>query len=158
MSRRIITTEQNDRGHRQPSDSADVLDPGLPPEELHAPDSPDDYAAVSFCTRLEGDELGVRCRIETCNAYGHFVVDGEAIFFLPAPVSRDKPEIVHEFTEQVGGLVVFPYVRSAVASLAPRCRYRPRRCRCFTPATWRSHRTMNSSPSRNVPSSSCTAP
>lgn len=98
--------------------SAGIPAPGLPPEELHAPESPDDDAAVSFCTRLEGDELGVRCRIETCNAYGYFVVDGEAIFFLPAPVSRNKPEIVQEFTEQVGALAVFPYVRSAVASLA----------------------------------------
>lgn len=90
----------------------------LPPDELHAPDYPDDDAPVSFRTRLEDGELGVRCRIETCNAYGHFVVDGEAVFFLPAPVSREKPEIIQEFTEQVGALAVFPYVRSAVASLA----------------------------------------
>lgn len=90
----------------------------LPPEELHAPGCPDDDAAVSFRTRLEDDELGVRCRIETCNAHACFVAEGEAVFFLPLPVSRDKPEIVHEFTEQVGALAVFPYVRSAVASLA----------------------------------------
>lgn len=98
--------------------SAGLDAPGLPPDELHAPGSPDDDAAVSFCTRLEDDQLGVRCRIETCNSHGYFVVDGEAIFFLPAPVSRDTPEIVREFTEQVGALAVFPYVRSAVASLA----------------------------------------
>ncbi|MBU9763540.1 hypothetical protein FR943_06750 [Mycobacterium sp. TNTM28] len=88
------------------------------PEELHAPDTPDDEAAVNLCTRLEDEQLGVRCRIETCNAYGSFVVEGEAIFFLPTPVSRGKPEIVQEFTEQVGALAVYPYVRSAIASLA----------------------------------------
>lgn len=112
--RRVVIHELT--GNRDTS--AVVLAPGLPPEELHAPDSPDDDAAVSFCTRLEDDQLGVRCRIETCNAHGCFVVDGEAIFFLPAPVSRDKPETIQEFTEQVGALAVFPYVRSAVASLA----------------------------------------
>ncbi|HET7668440.1 MAG TPA: hypothetical protein VFK56_20715 [Mycobacterium sp.] len=73
---------------------------------------------MSFRIRLEDNELGVRCRIETCNAYGSFLVDGEAIFFLPAPVSPEKPEIVEEFTEQVGAPAVFPYLRAAVASLA----------------------------------------
>jgi hypothetical protein len=98
--------------------TADLRAMGLPPEELHAPGSPDDDAAVSFCIRLEDNELGVRCRIETCNAYGSFLVDGEAVFFLQAPVSPNKPEIVEEFTEQIGAPAVFPYVRAAVASLA----------------------------------------
>jgi hypothetical protein len=98
--------------------TADLHAMGLPPEELHAPGSPDDDAAVSFCIRLEDNELGVRCRIETCNAYGSFLVDGEAVFYLPAPVSPNKPEIVEEFTEQIGAPAVFPYVRAAVASLA----------------------------------------
>lgn len=90
----------------------------LPPEELHAPDSPDDDAAMRFYTRLEGTRLGVRCRIETSNAYGNFVVDAETIFELPAPVSPRHPDIVDEFTEQVGAPTVFPYLRAAVASLA----------------------------------------
>jgi hypothetical protein len=89
-----------------------------PPEELHAPGSPDGDVAMTFCTRLEGARLGVRCRIETCNAYGSFMVDGEAIFDLPGPVSSRHPHIVDEFTEQVGAPAVFPYLRAAVASLA----------------------------------------
>jgi hypothetical protein len=39
---------------------SDLHAPGLPPEELHAPGSTDDDAAVSFCIRLEDNELGVR--------------------------------------------------------------------------------------------------
>lgn len=92
---------------------------GLPPEELHAPDSPDEAGALlRFNIRLEDTELGVRCQVQTCNAYGTFRVDGEAIFALPLPVSPSKPEIVAEFVEQVGAPSVFPYIRAAVASLA----------------------------------------
>jgi hypothetical protein len=90
----------------------------LPSEELHAPDSPDDDVAMSLRASLEDRCLAVRCRIETCNAYGDFVVDGEAIFDLPAPVSARHSSIVDEFTEQVGVTAVFPYLRAAVASLA----------------------------------------
>ncbi|TXH20779.1 MAG: hypothetical protein E6R06_21410 [Mycobacterium sp.] len=56
--------------------------------------------------------------METCNAYGTFLVDGEAIFDLPAPVAPDAPDIVARFTEQVGAPAVFPYLRAAVATLA----------------------------------------
>ncbi|ABM16781.1 hypothetical protein [Mycolicibacterium vanbaalenii] len=56
--------------------------------------------------------------METSNAYGTFVVDGEALFDLPAPVSAEHTGIVHEFTEQTGAPVVFPYIRTAVAALA----------------------------------------
>lgn len=90
----------------------------LPPDELHAPDSADDDAMLCFATRLDGTQLGVRSRVETSNAYGTFVVDGEALFDLPAPVSAEHTGIVHEFTEQIGAPVVFPYIRTAVAALA----------------------------------------
>ena len=90
----------------------------LPPDELHAPDSADDDATLCFATRLDGNQLGVRSRVETSNAYGTFVVDGEALFDLPAPVSAEHAGIVHEFTEQIGAPVVFPYIRTAVAALA----------------------------------------
>lgn len=96
----------------------DTHDVDLPPEELRSPQSPDDDVAMSLGTRLEDHRLGVRCRVETCNAYGEFVVDGEAIFDLPAPVSARQPNIVDEFTEQVGVAAVFPFLRAAVASLA----------------------------------------
>lgn len=97
---------------------SDTYEGDLPPEELHAPDSPDDDAALDVSARLEDHCLGVRCRLETSNAYGNFVVDGEAIFDLPAPVSSRQPNIVDEFTEQVGVPVLFPYIRTAVATLA----------------------------------------
>ncbi len=87
-------------------------------EELHAPGDPECEAEMSFRTRVEDDSLAVGGRVETCNANGSFVVDCEAVFAVPAPVSRNKPEIVREFAEQVGALVVFPYIRAAVASLA----------------------------------------
>lgn len=96
----------------------DALGMDLQPEELHAPGSPDDDVVMSLSTRLEDCSLGVQCRIETCNSYGSFVVDGEAIFDLPAPISSRHPDIVDEFTEQVGVTAVFPYLRAAVASLA----------------------------------------
>ncbi|MGV0714656.1 hypothetical protein ABQE93_04535 [Mycolicibacterium sp. XJ662] len=98
-----------------------TLDPygiDLPPDELHAPESADDDATLSFATRLDGTQLGVRSRVETSNAYGTFVVDGEALFDLPVPVSAGHTGIVHEFTEQIGAPVVFPYIRTAVAALA----------------------------------------
>lgn len=90
----------------------------LPPEELHAPDSADDDAALSFSTRLDGTQLAVRSRVETSNAYGSFMVDGEAVFDLPVPVSNRHSDIVFQFVEQVGAPVVFPYIRSTVAALA----------------------------------------
>lgn len=90
----------------------------LPAAELRAPGNADEDAAIDFHTRLEIGTLGVRCRIETCNAYGTFLVDGEAVFDLPAPVAPDAPDIVAEFTEQVGAPAVFPYLRAAVATLA----------------------------------------
>ena len=101
---------------RVPEPNPDAL--GLPPEELQAPDSVDDDAALSFTTRLEWGELGIRCRIETCNAYASFAVDAEAVFDLPATVSALPPDTVREFTAQVGAPTVFPYIRAAVASLA----------------------------------------
>lgn len=91
---------------------------GQPPEELHAPSSHEEFAALNFGIRQEGTELGLRCRIQTCNAYGSFHVDAEAVFSLPAPISPTKPEIVPQFAEQVGVPTLFPYIRTAVAALA----------------------------------------
>lgn len=98
--------------------TSDRYEIDLPPDELHAPDSADDDAALSFSIRLDDNQLGVRSRVETSNAYGTFVVDGEALFDLPVPVSSRHPDIVHQFVEQVGARVVFPYIRAAVAALA----------------------------------------
>lgn len=94
----------------------------LPADELRAPDSPDEDAAVEFFTRAEGTEFVVRCRVETGNAFGSFLADGEAIFDLPAPLSPRVPDIERGFIETVGAPVVFPYIRAAVASIAAQVR------------------------------------
>jgi hypothetical protein len=89
-----------------------------PPEELHAPESDDDFAAVELRTRLTETELVVRMEVQTCNAYASFQVDIEAVFALPAPIAMGKEAMVHEFAGTVGAATVFPYSRTAVASLA----------------------------------------
>lgn len=89
-----------------------------PPEELHAPESTEDFAAVELGTRLSDTELVVTLAVHTCNAYAGFHADVEAIFDLPAPIALSKEAIVEEFTRTVGATTVFPYIRAAVASLA----------------------------------------
>lgn len=91
---------------------------GVPAEELHAPGSPDDFGALDFSTRLADDQLVVRCRIQTRNAYGSFQADAEVLFELPAPISIRNLDIVSPFVEKIGAPAVFPYLRTAVASLA----------------------------------------
>ena len=91
---------------------------GAPAEELHAPGSPDDFGALDFSTRLAEDQLVVRCRIQTRNAYGSFQADAEVLFELPGPISVGNLDIVSPFVEKIGAPAVFPYLRTAVASLA----------------------------------------
>jgi hypothetical protein len=102
--------------NREPGPDPEVL--GLPPEKLHAPGSADDSAAAEFCTSVGGRELSVRIAVTTRNGYAAFHVDVEAVFALPAPITTGSQDIVQEFMEQVGGPTVFPYIRTAVASLA----------------------------------------
>lgn len=91
---------------------------GLPPEELHAPGFPDEFAVLNFTTWLEDYRLGVRCLLGTRNAHGSFQVDAEAIFSLSTPISDGNLDIIPKFIGQVGAPAVFPYIRAAVASLA----------------------------------------
>lgn len=91
----------------------------LPPEQLHAPGSPDEFATLDLTTRLSEDQLGVRCQVRTRNACGSFRVDAEVLFDLPAPVAdRSYDPIVGQFVELIGFQAVFPYIRAAVAALA----------------------------------------
>lgn len=91
----------------------------LPPEQLHAPGSPDDFAALDIATRLSDEQIGVRCRIDTRNAYGSFHVDAEVVFGLPVPVADQScNDVMGPFVELIGLQAVFPYIRAAVASLA----------------------------------------
>lgn len=96
----------------------DSVEPAAPPEELHAPDSTDDFAAIQLGTRLTDTELVVTLEVQTCNAHAGFQVDAEAVFTLSAPVALGKEAIVQDFTETTGATTVFPYIRAAVASLA----------------------------------------
>lgn len=101
---------------REAGPDAEAL--GLPPEALYAPGSPEEPVAMELRTRVGGLELRVRIAVQTRNAYAAFWVDAEAVFGLPAPIVTGRQDIVQEFTAQVGGPSVFPYVRAAVASLA----------------------------------------
>jgi hypothetical protein len=98
--------------------SAGPVAAATPPEELRAPESEDDFAAIELRTRLTDTELVVRMEVKTCNAYAGFQVDIEAVFALPAPIALGKEAMVHEFAGTVGAASVFPYARNAVASLA----------------------------------------
>lgn len=90
----------------------------LPPEALHAPGLPDESVDMELRTRVGGLELGVRIAVQTRNAYATFHVDVEAVFVLPVPIATGRQDIVQEFIEHIGGPAVFPYIRTAVASLA----------------------------------------
>jgi hypothetical protein len=90
----------------------------LPPDELHAPESPDETAALQLDTRLHDHQLEVDCQVQTRNAHGSFQVKAEAVFSLPAPVSVRNIHIVGQFVEKVGAPALFPYIRATVASLA----------------------------------------
>ena len=98
-----------------PPDGEGFAPPG---DALSAPGAGNDDAALSFGIRLQDNEIAVRCQVQTGNAYASFQVGGQAVFSLPAPISPSGPEVVQQFTEQVGAPTLFPYLRAAVASLA----------------------------------------
>lgn len=102
--------------NRETGPNLDALD--LPPEELHAPESPDETAALQFDTRLHDHQIEVDCQVETRNAFGSFRVKAGVAFSLPAPVSVRNVDIVGQFVERVGAPALFPYIRATVASLA----------------------------------------
>lgn len=101
---------------RETGPDPDALD--LPPDELHAPESPDEPAALQLATRRHDHQLELDCQVETRNAFGRFRVKAEAFFSLPAPVSTRNDDIVRQFVEQVGAPALYPYIRATVASLA----------------------------------------
>ncbi|MGV0778745.1 hypothetical protein [Mycolicibacterium elephantis] len=67
--------------------------------------------------RVDETEIGVRCRAEVSGKGGDYVADAEAVFELSEAMSI-PPDILREFVEKVGVLVVYPYVREAVADSA----------------------------------------
>jgi hypothetical protein len=111
--REVVVHELIARRELSPDTSVD-----LSPEELHAPNSADDDAAISVSPRLEPDELGVRCRFESVNAFGDFTIDAEVIYNLPSPIAAHRTGIVRDFAERAAMPALFPYIRAALNSLA----------------------------------------
>lgn len=106
-------------GERHDPDDREDEEPRLSPEPLESGDDPlDDIVSFAVTTRVDGDEIGVRCRIITFNYHGSFTVDGEAIFSFEAPTRPIPPDIVHDFVEQVGVMALYPYLRAASAACA----------------------------------------
>lgn len=62
-------------------------------------------------------ELGIRCRATVTAPGAEFIVDAEALFELEKPV-QIQPEVVKQFVERVGVMVLYPYLRSAVSDAA----------------------------------------
>ena len=65
-----------------------------------------------------GDQkLGIRFRASVSGEGGEFLADAEALFNLTE--ERDLDEgVIGEFVERVGIMVVYPFLRSAVAEMA----------------------------------------
>jgi hypothetical protein len=85
--------------------------------EVQARRSPDhedaDDLSMEITVREGQQELGVRCRAKVAGAGGLYTADAEAVFTLARP-ARIKPATLREFIEQVGVMVVYPYLRSAI--------------------------------------------
>lgn len=69
--------------------------------------------------RAEGGQFEVRGRIEVEGAEASFVADVSAVFDIEALGELDA-ETEQEFTERVGIMVIYPYLREAVHQSAQR--------------------------------------
>lgn len=69
--------------------------------------------------RAESGQIEVRCRIEVEGAEASFVADAFAVFGLEALGELDA-ETERLFTERVGIMVIYPYLREAVHQSAQR--------------------------------------
>jgi hypothetical protein len=82
-------------------------------------ENPEDTPLQIQAMARRGDEqqLGLRFRATISAQGGDFVADAEAIFSLAEEREID-PELIHEFVERVGIMVVFPFLRSAITESA----------------------------------------
>ncbi len=62
-------------------------------------------------------KLGTRFRASISGEGGEFLADAEAIFNLAEPRGLDE-SVIKDFVERVGVMVVYPFLRSAVAETA----------------------------------------
>ncbi|MEV0771442.1 hypothetical protein [Nocardia salmonicida] len=79
-------------------------------------DSDESRHSIQVVSRVELAEIEIRCRAAVDGGGAQYKVDAGAVFTL-APPGAVVPEIVREFTEKVGVMAVYPYVRSAVSNL-----------------------------------------
>jgi hypothetical protein len=69
--------------------------------------------------RADGGQIEVRCRIEVGSTEASFVADAVAVFGVEALGELDAAT-EQEFTERVGIMVIYPYLREAVHQSAQR--------------------------------------
>lgn len=79
-------------------------------------DSEEGRLSIQVVSRVEPAEIEVRCQAAVDGGGAQYKVDAGAVFTL-SPPGAVVPEIVREFTEKVGVMAVYPYVRSAVGNL-----------------------------------------
>lgn len=85
----------------------------------------EDELSMQIMAREDGKEIGIRLRATVVGGGGQYMVDAEGIFELATP-AKISPEILSEFIEKVGVMVVYPYVREAINDAAARlCVTRP---------------------------------
>jgi len=103
---------RNNQGARE---AAETLNPS--PTEL-VDERRNDLVSFNATARLDEFELGVRCEIVANNDHGTFAVDGEVIFSMSEPIDDLDPALMREFTERIGVMALYPYLRSASAACA----------------------------------------
>ena len=88
---------------------------------VHNPllDEPEDPKALQIeaMWRHGEQKLGTRFRASISGEGGEFLADAEAIFNLAEPRGLEE-SVIKDFEERVGVMVVYPFLRSAVAETA----------------------------------------
>jgi hypothetical protein len=69
--------------------------------------------------RHDATQLGTRFQVSVSGHGGDYIADAEAIFALSQP-AEINPTALKEFIERVGVMVVYPFLREAVADVATR--------------------------------------
>jgi hypothetical protein len=82
-------------------------------------DSESHPLAINVMFRIEEKELGVRFQSNVTAFGGTYVADAEVIFALAKRVDI-KVEAMQGFVERVAMMVVYPYLREAIADSATR--------------------------------------
>lgn len=100
--------------------------------------------------RVEGDELGIRCRSTVRGEGGSYVADVEAIFSVPDADLEFSEDAVQEFVERVGLMVVYPYIRATISDSAGRLTLKRPLMRLMKPGTRLERASGNDAPATQV--------